>query len=254
MLVFNIMNERQRKLLEKLRLAGAVTIEAEAAFFGTSAMTIRRDLQALEDAGLALRTHGGAALRGDMHGELVKLEGGTEAQKRIAAAAVGLLPAGATVMLSAGTTTLELARRIALANLRLMVVTNSLPHAAALFRSDNQVLLTGGTLRGKSMDLVGPLAEKNLGEYYIDVLVAGCDGADSTEGFFTSDMNLAAMERKSVEVSGKVLVVTESHKFRKRSFVKYAELDKVAAVVTDKLLPDADRLNLERAGVEVILA
>ena len=125
-------------------------------------------------------------------------------------------------MRSTGSTTLEVARLLAVSGKRLSVVTNSLPIAAALFQTPIQVILTGGTLRSDSLDLAGPVTEKNLDEYYIDMLISGCDGAFASEGFFTKDINLAEMERKAVQKSKKVLIVAEVHKFKQRAFVKFA--------------------------------
>jgi DeoR/GlpR family transcriptional regulator of sugar metabolism len=253
MLIFNIMNARQKKLLEKLRKGMELSIIEEALNFGTSEMTIRRDFQFLQNEGLAQRTHGGAVIRDVADNELVNTPNASNAQKRIAKETIKLIEPNATIMLSAGTTTLQVAREIAKSEMRLSVVTNSLPIAAVLFNTDIKVLLTGGELRKSSMDLVGPVTEKNLEEFYIDMLISGCDGADSTEGFFTSDMNLAEMEKKSVQISGKVIIVTESHKFLKRSFVKFALPEEVSTIVTDINLPEKDLAIQKKSNIETIL-
>lgn len=253
MLESNIMNSRQKKLLEKLRKGIELSITEEAGNFGTSEMTIRRDFQFLQDEGLALRTHGGAVIRDTADNELTNISNASDAQKRIAKMTLKLIKPNATIMLSAGTTTLQVAREIAKSGMRISIVTNSLPIAAVLFKTDVKVLLTGGELRKNSMDLVGPVTEKNLGEFYIDTLISGCDGADPQEGFFTSDMNLAEMEKKSVQISEKVIIITESHKFLKRSFVKFALPEEVSIVVTDRSLPPKKLAAMKKHGIETIL-
>lgn len=246
------MNKRQVALLDKLNRLGRLSLEEEAGVFGVSSMTIRRDLAMFEERGVAIRTQGGAI---PAHPDPTKLAGGGGAspvKRQIARRVVERIPDGSTLMLSAGSTTLEVARQLAVAEKSVCVITNSLTVAAALFQTPVQVILTGGSLRSDSLDLVGPVAEKNIDEYYIDILISGCDGAMAGEGFFTHDLNLASMERKSVQKSRNVIIVTESAKFGRPSFAKFASVAEVSAVITDAGLSQADRESLQVAGVEVV--
>jgi len=247
------MNKRQKTLLDKLSRLGQLSLEEEAAAFDVSTMTIRRDITMFENLGLAIRTQGGAVARVSEPGQLLGDNHSTETQRRIARKTVEIIPAECTLMLSGGSTTLEVARQLAVSGKHLSVVTNSLQIAAALFQTSVQVILTGGSLRANSLDLVGPVTEKNIDEYYIDILISGCDGAVATEGFFTKDLNLAAMERKSVEKSRKVIIVTESAKFNHPSFVKFAEPGKIAMVITDSNINEKDLTTLKKHNIEVVL-
>ncbi len=253
MLIFNIMNERQRKLLEKVERLGRISIEEEAAQCAVSTMTIRRDIQLFEERGLVIRSQGGAIPRTKTPGGLLVGGQSTDAQKKIAKKTIELIPDGCTIMLSTGGTTLEVARQLAISGKQLSVVTNSLLVAAALFQTSVQVILTGGTLRSNSLDLSGPVAEKNIDEYYIDILVTGCDGAIAGEGFFTKDLSLAEMERKAVTKSKKVVVVTDSQKFQKPSFVKFASSCDISIVVTDGGLSMEDAAILRAANIDVVI-
>jgi DeoR/GlpR family transcriptional regulator of sugar metabolism len=246
------MNARQKALLEKLERLGRLSIEEEAAALAVSTMTIRRDIREFESRGLAVATKGGAAPKSPTREMLFAQPKSSEAKIRIAQKAAEMVVPGSTVMLSAGTTTLEVARRLAAADKHVSVLTNSLPAAAALFQTKAQVILTGGSLRPNSLDLTGPVAEKNIEEYYIDTLITGCDGV-SGEGFFTTDLGLAEMEKKSVRKSGKVIVVTESRKFQKPSLVRFASISDAAAVITDKDIPQNFRDILSSSGVELII-
>jgi DeoR family transcriptional regulator of aga operon len=155
------------------------------------------------------------------------------------------------VLLSTGTTTLTFARLLAQQNLPLTIITNSIPIASALFQTRIKVILIGGELRTTSLDLVGPAAEKYLSEYHIDLLVTGCDGADAQQGFYTSDLNLANLEKLSTKVSEKVIVITEIRKFGRKALVKFAEIADVDAIITDSRLKAIDRELITRKGVEV---
>ncbi|MFE6765582.1 substrate-binding domain-containing protein [Streptomyces sp. NPDC057689] len=54
--------QRHEKLMERLRLHGAVRVRELANALGVSELTIRRDIAALADRGLLTRVHGGATL------------------------------------------------------------------------------------------------------------------------------------------------------------------------------------------------
>ena len=246
------MNSRQKTLVEKLYKLGRLFIKEEATAFAVAPMTIRRDIQFFESQGIAIRTHGGAVPRVNEPLQIFTQSEASAIQKKIARKAVEMIPAESTLMLSTGSTTLEVARQLAASDLRICVITNSLPIAAVLFQTKIQVVLTGGSLRSNSLDLTGPVTEKNLDEYYIDILITGCDGV-SQDGFFTKDLNLAEMEKKSVKKSAKTIVVTESHKFNKPAFVKFASLDEISTVITDKKLPDEFSRQLLHSGIELIL-
>jgi DeoR family transcriptional regulator of aga operon len=235
------MNHRQQTLIDELNTNGHVSVVDLAAKLKVTEMTIRRDLQQLESQQLLTRVHGGALPCSKLPlGADILTSPANDKQIAIAKLTVDTLPNDATVMLNVGTTVLQIAREIARRQLALTVVTNSLPVAVTLYQSECHVLLTGGSLRRQSLDLVGPVTEQNIDEYHVDILIAGCDGAMAGEGFFTNDVNLAAMEQKAVRIASEVIIVTESHKFHKRSLAKFADISEVSTIITDSQLSSAD--------------
>src|SRR5260370_806659 len=90
--------ERRHRIVELLREHGKVTVEALAARFATSAVTVRTDLAALEAGGALERTHGGALLRQDNDDQPINVKRTLHhAEKvRIAKAAAALIQDGET--------------------------------------------------------------------------------------------------------------------------------------------------------------
>src|SRR6478736_1295149 len=131
-----LIEERRRRICELLREHGRVTVDALARRFGTSQVTIRADLSALESAGALTRTHGGAirVAEPDADEPLDVKQLQHHAEKvRIAQEAVSLIRDGETIILDSGTTTAEIARALRKANLTsLNVITNALNVAALL--------------------------------------------------------------------------------------------------------------------------
>ena len=100
----------------------------------------------------------------------------TDVKRRIAVAAAERLDDNVTsVGFTGGTTTTEVARRLAQRNVT--VVTNALNIAAELaVRPTPKLVVTGGVARSQSYELIGPLAEASLEGLHIDVVFVGVDG------------------------------------------------------------------------------
>ena len=149
-----LMEERRQKIMEQLALTGSVQVSALAEQLGVTSETIRKDLAHLESQGLVIRGHGGAILKQNA----IELSFGLREQENvedkalIAQKAIELIPESSSVIVCTGSTTLELARLIALRS-GLKVFTDSLPVASALISSHNQVFLFGGVLRPQSYSL-----------------------------------------------------------------------------------------------------
>ena len=75
--------------------------------FGVSDATIRRDLKALDDEGIVVRTHGGVLMNANVRVDLPNEERkavGTAEKRRIGEAAIEMLAGDEVVFLDAGTT------------------------------------------------------------------------------------------------------------------------------------------------------
>ncbi|OQA83474.1 MAG: Glucitol operon repressor [Lentisphaerae bacterium ADurb.Bin242] len=247
------MRDRQRKILEMLR-RGKIFIKETAFELGVTEMTLRRDLRALEERKLLIQIKGGAIsspirYETDTGNRLLN-----DLKFMIAEALYKRIMPSETLFIGAGSTALAFARVLARKKLpALTVVTNALPVASTLFQSSCKVILLGGELRTNSLDLVGPMAERNLEEYHVDWLVSGCDGALAGNGFYTSDMSLSNLEKRSISIASHVAVITESGKFGKKALTCFASVNAVDLLVTDYGLPAGEAALLKKAGMEVIL-
>ena len=142
--------ERRGRLLELVRIRGFAALPDLAQALEVSESTVRRDLDFLEEAGEARRTHGGAFYTGPSpklpHFDQ-RQQNHWEKKRQIAVAASHLFEDGDTILLDGGSTTYELAR--ILVPRQLQVVTNSLP-VASLFSSSDTVPSMIGSFVEKS--------------------------------------------------------------------------------------------------------
>jgi len=250
----NAKNDRLRVMAELLRANERLRVRELAVRFGVSEMTVRRDMLSLERQGLLVRTYGGGAagIPPVTLDSLLPHSPATPEKAAIGKLAAGLVQSGQTVMVDTGATALEVARHLP-DDPGITIATTSLGVALELYHSRLNLLLLGGFLRKEFPSLYGPLTEHNLNILHVDMLFIGCNGADSAGGFYASDMQLLTQIQAMMRIANRIVVVTESRKFVRKSFVRYARPADIHTLVTDAALPTQDRQALEEQGVSVLI-
>ncbi len=247
--------ERRSRLLELVRLRGFASLPELAEEMQVSKATIRRDLDQLEEAGSAKRTHGGVFYAGDRpqlpHFEERQPEQ-WDKKRRIAEVAATLIEDGDTVLLDGGTTTYEVARL--LVGRTLQVVTNSLP-VANLFASnvDTDLVLVGGYVYPRTGVMLGPYANEMLGSLGVRRTVLSVGGV-TERGYYNSNLLLVQTEQAMMQASDEVIVVADSTKFGRQSLAHLCELDAIDHLVVDNEITEDWRSKVVAAGVELHMA
>ena len=233
--------ERVAAVLEALAADGTVDVTALVERLGVSAATVRRDLQLLEEQRMLSRTHGGAVAHDVLYELPLRYKAARhQAEKRrIAAEAATRVADGAVVGLTGGTTTTEVARAIS-DRRGITVVTNALNIAGELaIRADLKLVVTGGTARPESYELVGPVAEQALERLNLDVAFVGVDGISLEAGLTTHHEIEAHTNRTMIERARSVVVVADSSKLGRVAFAQICALDAVDELITDEDAPAA---------------
>jgi DeoR family transcriptional regulator, aga operon transcriptional repressor len=245
-------SDRLDTILARLSEQGSVAVTGLARDLGVSMATIRRDLELLESQRLLSRTHGGAVSHGVLYELPLRYRAGRhEAEKhRIAEAAATRLGDARVVGLTGGTTTTEVARR--LAGRTLTVVTNALNIASELaVRPNLKLVVTGGVARPESYELVGPLADATLDGLNIDVVFVGVDGA-SRAGMTTHHEVEAHTNRRMIERARRVVVVCDASKIGRSALAVICPAREVDELITDGTASEPGLDELRAAGVHVI--
>ncbi|MEU6479459.1 DeoR/GlpR family DNA-binding transcription regulator [Streptomyces sp. NPDC047017] len=229
--------ERRQLILEMVRANGAVSLRELARVVQTSEVTVRRDVRALEAEGLLDRRHGGAVLPGGFTRESgfpQKSHLATAEKTAIADLAAGLVEEGEAIVVGAGTTTQELARRLARIP-GLTVVTNSLLVAQALAHANRvEVVMTGGTLRGSNYALVGSGAEQSLQGLRVSRAFLSGSGLTAERGLSTSNMLSASVDRALVQAAAEVVVLADHTKLGADTMFQTVPTDLITRLVTDE--------------------
>ncbi|MEU2629923.1 MULTISPECIES: DeoR/GlpR family DNA-binding transcription regulator [Kitasatospora] len=254
--------ERRQLILEMVRANGAVSLRELARVVQTSEVTVRRDVRALEAEGLLDRRHGGAVLPGGFSrepGYPQKTHLAAAEKSAIADLAAGLVEEGDAVVVGAGTTTQELARRLARVP-GLTVVTNSLLVAQALAHANRvEVVMTGGTLRGSNYALVGSGAEQSLAGLRVSKAFVSGSGLTAERGLSTTNMLSASVDRALVQAATEVIVLADHTKLGSDTMFQTVPTEAITRLVTDEQSaaqdPTARELDaLADCGVQISLA
>lgn len=248
--------QRRQLILESVRTDGAVAITSLARRLETSAVTVRRDLDYLDSAGLLTRTHGGA-IAGPPSRESPYAEkaGQAMSEKRaIGLLAAGLVHDGDVIIVGPGTTTEALAGQLH-DRTGLTIITNSLPVAEAFVGSvENQVIMTGGTLRAPILALVGETTNRTLRGIHADSTFLSGNGLVADFGLSTPNLTVADADRAMAAAGNRVVVLADHTKVGIRSAIQTVATESIAHLVTDAAAP-AEQLDAFSArGVMVHIA
>jgi DeoR family transcriptional regulator of aga operon len=230
--------------------------------FGISEVTLRADLDALADAAVLQRIHGGAIAATGPRAPEQPFEkvflAGAEQKGAIGRAAADLVQSGQAVVLDVGTTTTAIANAlVARADLQdVVVITNALNIAVAFEAVIPRftVIVSGGTLRPLQHSLVDPLAGAVLDHIHADLAFIGCSGIDADAGITNVNLPEADVKRRMLNSASRSIVVADGSKLGLTYHSRVAPLSAVGALITDGGAAPEEVAKLERAGLAVVLA
>ncbi|MGY3310769.1 DeoR/GlpR family transcriptional regulator of sugar metabolism [Pantoea ananatis] len=248
--------ERHQQILALVAERGVMSINELTERFGVSHMTIRRDVQKLEEQGAVLSVSGGVRSANRLASEpshLTKTALFNEEKKAIGKLAAQLIPPDSCIYLDAGTTTLALAREIADRD-DLLVVTNDFMVTNLLMEASRcRVIHTGGTVCRDNRSCIGDAAARHLRQLAIDIAFVSTSSW-GLRGLFTPDEDKVAVKQAVCEVSSKRILLSDSSKYDKIATWLALPLEKFDVIVTDDQLNTAGRNALQAGSWELMMA
>jgi DeoR family transcriptional regulator of aga operon len=252
-----LIDERRHLIAEAVIAQGAATVSELSERFGVSHVTIRSDLEALEQQGTLTRNRGGAvANRVSRFTPIFQQQSSVnrDAKRAIAEKAAAVIQDGDRVVLDAGSTTLYLADLLCYRRLTLAV--NSVYSMNKLVDAPNvDLILIGGTLYKPALSFAGELAEGFLDRLHFDKAILGVNGV-TAHGISVNNPQEAGIKRKMIDQADCVVVLADSSKIDIDSLVRIDSLDRVDVLITDTPIPApvAKRLMRARPQLEVLVA
>jgi DeoR/GlpR family transcriptional regulator of sugar metabolism len=250
-----MVRQRREEICKLLNHQGKIDTEKLANDWNVQPITIRRDLEALEEKKLLIRVRGGAIrndrvrLEFDYH---ERMEQNKAEKAAIAKRAAAMIQPGQTILIDTGTTTQLLAREL-VGRADLHIVTNSMIVAYELRGALGvEVVLLGGQARRRGFELIGPIPEKLLAGIHADIAFLGADAIDPDSGLYTPDMGGARIEELMIQSASKVVVLADASKIGRRALIRYARLEQVDALITCGKIAPTVRRKLKRKLTELI--
>lgn len=231
--------DRKARIMQIAQAQGRIFVDALASEFAVSPHTIRRDINLLCQQSKLRRLHGGAEFVDSSRNVPFDTRAvlNFDPKQVIAARAAALVPDGATVFLSVGSTPMLVAKALA-ARDRLTVVTNN--HNAAMMLAANpshRIILPGGEMRLPDRDIVSDAAVELFGRYRADFGIYGVGGVDPDGSLLDFHENEVRL-RAAIEANSRATILTLDHsKFGRRAAAVGGHIDDADTIVLDRL-PD----------------
>lgn len=244
-------SERHTKILELLTENDKLEVTKLSELLQVSQVTIRKDLDQLEEKGLILRLHGFATLNSsdDINNRLAYHY---DIKQKIARLAIESIQDGETVMIESGSCCALVALEIAKTKKDITLITNSSFIADFVRRIGKmKIILLGGEYQSESQVMVGPITRKCVEAFFVDKFFIGTDGFSKNSGFTGNDYMRSETVRDMALQAKNVIVVSESSKFHQIGTVNLLPTKKVSCIVTDDGIPLEYEDYLKEQGVDV---
>lgn len=229
--------ERRNAILAKLSMEGKVLVSDLSREFSVTEETIRRDLEKLDNDGLAKKTYGGAVKNENFNIDIpfhVRQQANVEQKQYIASVIAEMIHDGDYIMLDSSTTALYVIKSIQ-DRKKITLITNSIKILIELCnKPDWNIISTGGVLKEGGLSLVGYQAEKMISGFHVDLAICSCKGLDTKMGVTDSNERDSEIKKAFFNSAKKKVLAIDSTKFDKVSFVKVCGVQDVDVIVTDK--------------------
>lgn len=251
-------NERLSQIQTMLNEYGKVEVNNLCRIFNVTEMTIRRDLNELEEKHLAIRSHGGAIAPPDNtlseRPYNMRINSHLKEKEAIAKAALPLIPDGSRIFFDSSTTVYCLARLIT-NNQNLVIITDTLSTALELnTRTNINVICLGGELQKNTNSCAGMFAEQVLDTMHFDFAFMGLYGISADGSLSTTSTNEFSLKRKVMERSDHIVIMIDSSKLGAPSFLHMGHISQVQTLITDSGMPKSFIETCEKANVKVMIA
>ncbi|MGL4205317.1 MAG: DNA-binding transcriptional regulator YciT [Aeromonadaceae bacterium] len=244
------MHPRHSVILELVNERGRIAVVELAEQVGVSEVTVRQDLNYLEDQGFLKRIHG-AATRVDSDDPDHRLWARSKIKLHLAEKAASLVAPGETVLIEGGSANAILAKLLGERG-DTAIITSSSYIAHQLRQARSEVILLGGQYQATSESLVGPLTRLCIQHVHFSKAFIGVDGFHVDTGFTNRNMMRADVANSILAKGQENIILTDSSKFGRIHPGSIGPLTRIKRVITDTGLPAEDEQWLRTQGVDVL--
>jgi DeoR family transcriptional regulator, fructose operon transcriptional repressor len=240
-------------IINEVRIRNRVLLVDMAKKLDVSEDTIRRDLNHLDEQGKIKKVHGGA-ISSSFHLYSYREDQiyAHEHKSIIASKAHQLLQDSFVIVMSGGTTNLEVARLLP-DNLKLTIFTPSLPIAMQLLEHPMiETIFVGGKLSKDAQIAVGGDAIRTLSQIKADLCFLGMGNLDAETGLSEFDWEVVQLKKAMIESAKKVVVLTISEKINSSQRFNVCPTTSIRTLVTELEPSNALLHSFKKKGLEIL--
>lgn len=228
-------DDRQQAIMDLLVSEGEVELDALSERFQVSRMTIHRDLDDLETAGLLRKIRGGATIRTGTQFESdfrFRERQDSAAKTAMAQAALHLIEPGMSVMINDGSMAAILGRLVT-ARRPLTVITNNAAVIDVLKAEAGITLIAlGGVYSAKFNAYLGKVTEDALAQLRADISFISSPAVSGLEVFHMDDAVVHA-KRAMIEKGARRVLLVNHARFGRAALHRLAALSEFDHIITD---------------------
>ncbi|MGB8455977.1 MAG: DeoR/GlpR family DNA-binding transcription regulator [Anaerocolumna sp.] len=240
-------DDRRNRILKIMHSNHHVRVNELAEELGVSFITIRRDLQFLDDQKLLQRTHGGAVL---VNSDETVEDEVQFYRMLIARFASTLVEDGDSLFINTSSNALQMLHYVTRNNVT--AITNNGKVINNEYGAGINVILTGGELRYPKDAMVGDYAIRNLQTVFAKKAFVGCSGLTPDSGMMTEIASEVSVNELMVNHSTEAVYVLADHtKIGKRSSFTSCAIEKVNYLITDEKASKDVIDELRSKGVQI---
>lgn len=245
-----LMAERHLKIINIIKERGSVQVDTLAKELNVSNMTIRRDLEKLDEDGIIERCHGGAVYKQEISYE-DKLTTNKREKEALASICEDFVKEGDAVYLDAGTTTFEIAKRIMNIN-NITVVSNDLEIVRLLRNSNVELVICGGSVQKSTGSIYGYYALNMLEHMKFDIGFFGTAAIDENLNVMTPTADKAFLKKQIIGQCQQSFIVADKSKFKRRALTYVNSLKDYTYIVTDYEFNEEEKSILKNCETKIL--
>ena len=234
-----IILERREKILKILEKQRSATIRELANAIFISEASIRRDVEALEKAGLVRRMYGGVMLE-KYRNAVVPLElrdsEHSSVKEELARRAAQLVSDGDTLMLDASSTVRRMVKYLE-GRRDLKIITNNLRIFNDMQGKDVRLYCTGGQYSGRNNAFFGKSAEQYVEKLHADLCFFSSQGISLTGEISDASEDETSLRRMMIARSDRRVFLCDASKIGVRHMFTLCGKDDVTEIICNEKLP-----------------
>lgn len=249
------LRERRMTIAERVVKNGSASVDELVELTGVSAMTVYRDIEALEDAGVLLRHRGQVTAVATGLNEIaasIRVNQNSELKQQVAKVVADWIRPGSSILVDDSTTALWVLRLLDV--VPITVVTNSMLVARELERrSGVRLFVTGGEYQAWAESMLGQTTTDVISGIRADYSLMSASGISDLQCFHPYE-DCVQVKRAMMRSAAQSILLLDHTKLDRRALHTFASLTDFDRVIVDAETPDQAVTEFRERGVEIVKA